>query len=87
MWGCFELFGAEGIRTLRDLKGKAVATLGKGSAQYVLVASIATSVGLDLNRAVNWVDMREDDSNACSRKAKSKPTWRFLPMHGNWARA
>ena len=62
--GCFELFGAEGVRTIKDLKGKTVATLGKGSAQYVFVASIITSVGLDPNRDIRWVDM----SGAHSRR-------------------
>ena len=54
--GCFELFGTEHVRTIKDLKGKTVAILSKGSSQHVFLASIATSVGLNPNRDINWVD-------------------------------
>jgi NitT/TauT family transport system substrate-binding protein len=54
--GCFELFATERVRSIKDLKGKTVAILNKGSAQHVFLASIATSVGLDPNRDINWVD-------------------------------
>ena len=54
--GCFELFATEAVRTIKDLKGKTVAVLNKGSAQHVFLASIATSVGLDPNREIDWVD-------------------------------
>lgn len=54
--GCFELFATEAVRTIKDLKGKTVAILNKGSAQHVFLASIATSVGLDPNRDIDWVD-------------------------------
>ena len=54
--GCFELFVGERVRTIKDLKGRTVAILSKGSAQHVFLASIATSIGLDPNRDINWVD-------------------------------
>ncbi len=53
--GCFELFGTERVRTIKDLKGKTVAILSKGSPSHIFLASIATSVGLDPNRDINWV--------------------------------
>ena len=54
--GCFELFATAAVRTIKDLKGRTVAILNKGSAQHVFLASIATSVGLDPNRDIEWVD-------------------------------
>ena len=54
--GCFELFGNETVRTIKDLKGKTVAILARNSAQHVFLASIATSVGIDPNRDIRWVD-------------------------------
>jgi len=54
--GCFELFATDRVRSIKDLKGKKVAILNKGSAQHVFLASIATSVGLDPNRDIDWVD-------------------------------
>jgi NitT/TauT family transport system substrate-binding protein len=54
--GCFELFGGDRVRSIKDLKGKRVAILAKGSAQHVFLASIATSVGVDPNRDIEWVE-------------------------------
>ena len=62
--GCFELFGAESVHSIKDLKGKTVGTLGKGSAQHVFVASIATSVGIDPVRDIRWADLRNPQSKA-----------------------
>jgi NitT/TauT family transport system substrate-binding protein len=36
--GCFELFAGERVRSIKDLKGKTVAILNKGSAQHVFLA-------------------------------------------------
>jgi NitT/TauT family transport system substrate-binding protein len=54
--GCFELFAGDRVRSIKDLKGKTVAILNKGSAQHVFLASIVTSVGVDPNRDINWFD-------------------------------
>jgi NitT/TauT family transport system substrate-binding protein len=53
--GCFELFAAEGIRGITDLKGKSVGVQALGSSQHVFLASIATYVGLDPLKDINWV--------------------------------
>ena len=54
--GCFELFGNKGVGSIKDLKGKTVSTLGRGTAQHIFLASIATSVGIDPNRDIRWLD-------------------------------
>lgn len=53
--GCFELFGTERVRTIRDLKGKATAIPGLGSTQHVFLSVMAAHVGLDPQKDVNWV--------------------------------
>lgn len=53
--GCFEFFGTERIRTISDFKGKTVASPGVNSAQHLFLASIATSIGLDAERDIQWV--------------------------------
>jgi NitT/TauT family transport system substrate-binding protein len=53
--GCFELFGTNGVKTIRDLKGKTAAVPELGSAQHVFLSSIATSVGLDPRKDIKWV--------------------------------
>jgi NitT/TauT family transport system substrate-binding protein len=53
--GCFELFGTERVRTIRDLKGKAVAIPEKGSTQHVFLSVMAAHVGLDPKKDIDWV--------------------------------
>jgi NitT/TauT family transport system substrate-binding protein len=60
--GCFELFGTDRVRTIRDLKGKIVAVLEIGSAQHVFLSTMAAYVGLDPRRDINWVTHRPAES-------------------------
>jgi len=53
--GCFELFGTEQIRSIRDLKGKRVAIPSFGSSNHVFLASMAAYVGLDPSLDINFV--------------------------------
>jgi NitT/TauT family transport system substrate-binding protein len=53
--GCFELFAKESIRSIVDLKGKSVGIQGVGYSQYNFLASMATYVGLDPVKDINWV--------------------------------
>jgi NitT/TauT family transport system substrate-binding protein len=53
--GCFELFGSERIRSLRDLKGKRVAVSALGSGRHIFLATMLAHVGLDPRRDVDWV--------------------------------
>jgi NitT/TauT family transport system substrate-binding protein len=53
--GCLELFAKESIRSVADLKGKSVGVPGLGSVQHVFVSSMASHVGLDPVKNINWV--------------------------------
>jgi len=53
--GCFELFGTERVRAVRDLKGKTASVPQLGSPQHVFLASIAAHVGLDPRKDIDWV--------------------------------
>jgi NitT/TauT family transport system substrate-binding protein len=52
--GCFELFGTERVRAIRDLKGKTVAVQGPGAPDYVFLASMVAYVGLDPRTDITW---------------------------------
>ena len=54
--GCFELFGTDRVRMIRDLKGKTVAITELGSTQHVFLASMVAHVGLDPRKDVNFVE-------------------------------
>jgi len=53
--GCYELFGHETVRNLRDLKGKSVAVYAMGGGDHVLVSSMLAYVGMDPKSEVRWV--------------------------------
>jgi NitT/TauT family transport system substrate-binding protein len=56
--GCYELFGTDQVRTIRDLKGKRVAVPELGSAHHVFLASIVAYVGLNPHKDIVWVTQR-----------------------------
>jgi NitT/TauT family transport system substrate-binding protein len=60
--GCFELFGTDGIRTIRDLKGKRVAVSRVGAPSYVLISILMANVGLDPRKDIKWVERSQADS-------------------------
>jgi NitT/TauT family transport system substrate-binding protein len=53
--GCFELFGTERVRAIRDLKGKTVAVPERGGVHHLFLASMAQYVGVDPGKDINWV--------------------------------
>jgi NitT/TauT family transport system substrate-binding protein len=53
--GCWELFGTERVRTIRDLKGKTIAIAEVRSAHHVFLASVVAYVGLDPQKDITWV--------------------------------
>jgi NitT/TauT family transport system substrate-binding protein len=53
--GCYELFGTDRIRTVRDLKGKTVAVTGLQTGRHLFMSAIAAYVGLDPRRDIRWV--------------------------------
>jgi NitT/TauT family transport system substrate-binding protein len=53
--GCFELFGTDHIRTIRDLRGKTVTVPDLRTGPYTFIASIAAYVGLNPRQNLHWV--------------------------------
>lgn len=53
--GCFELFGNENIRGIKDLKGRSVGVQALGSSPHVFLTGMAAYVGLDPMKDINWV--------------------------------
>jgi len=52
--GCFDLFGTDRIRTIRDLKGKTVGVTELGTGRHVFLAAAMAYVGLDPRKDVNF---------------------------------
>jgi NitT/TauT family transport system substrate-binding protein len=60
--GCFELLGSERIRTIRDLRGRAVAIPALDPSPYAFLASMASYVGLDPRKDIDWVKHRPGEA-------------------------
>ena len=60
--GCFELFGTERVRAIRDLKGKTVGVRGLETPPHTFLASMMAYVGLDPRRDVTWVTHPSEES-------------------------
>jgi len=60
--GCFELFGTDRIRTIRDLKGKTVAVPALDSSRHVFVSMMASYVGLDPRKDIRFVQYSGGES-------------------------
>jgi len=69
--GCYQLFGSERVRAVRDLKGKTAAIHYFGSGDHVLLSTMLSYVGIDPRQDVNWITGR-DQRNAMDLFAEGK---------------
>jgi NitT/TauT family transport system substrate-binding protein len=53
--GCFELFAKEDIRGVADLKGRTVGIQALGTSPHIFISAMATLVGLDPAKDIEWV--------------------------------
>jgi len=77
--GCFELFGTERIKAVRDLKGKTVAVPELGSAHHVFVAAMASHVGIDPKRDINFIIQSPAESMRLLAEGKIDAMMGFPP--------
>ncbi len=78
--GCFELFGTERVRAIRDLKGKTVAIAQMGSPDHLFLSVILLQVGLDPRRDVNWVEKPPADAIRLLAEGKIDAVLNFPPV-------
>ena len=60
--GCYELFGTNRIRSIKDLRGRAVAVPFLGSGAHVFLSMMLAHVGLDPRKDVRWVTGPTDEA-------------------------
>ncbi len=78
--GCYELFGSERVRAVRDLKGKTVAIPALGSPHHVFLASMAAHVGVDPRKDINWVTHPVPESVRLLAETKIDALMAFPPV-------
>jgi len=57
--GCYQLFGSERARAIRDLKGKTAAVHYLGGGDHVLLSTMLAYVGINPRQEVNWITGRD----------------------------
>ena len=77
--GCYELFGTDRVRTIRDLKGKTVAIAEFGLPQHVFLSSMMAHVGLDPRKDVNFVEHPPADGKRLLAEGKVDAYLGFPP--------
>jgi NitT/TauT family transport system substrate-binding protein len=78
--GCFELFGTDRVRSIKDLKGKTIAVPVLGSSHHLYVASIAAYVGLDPQHDIRFVTPSVADSARMLAEGKIDAVLGFPPV-------
>jgi NitT/TauT family transport system substrate-binding protein len=77
--GCYELFTAKPMRTLRELKGKTIAIWAIEGPEHVFLSSMLAYVGLDPRKDVTWVTHPKATSIELLRQGKIDAFMGFPP--------
>jgi len=80
--GCFVLFGNNGVRGVRDLRGKVVAVpmADTQNTARMYIASMAAYVGLDPAKDITWVTHPVDESTRLFAAGKVDAIMGFPPL-------
>jgi NitT/TauT family transport system substrate-binding protein len=78
--GCYELFTAQPLRSLLELKGKVVAIRALDGPEHVFLSSMAAYVGLDSRRDLRWVTYPADKSIELLAQGKVDAFMGFPPL-------
>jgi NitT/TauT family transport system substrate-binding protein len=77
--GCYELFGGDRVRAVRDLRGRKVAVPELGSGHHTFVSMMASHVGLDPRKDIEWVIQPAAESKKLLAEAKIDALMAFPP--------
>jgi len=81
--GCYELFGSDRVRSVRDLKGKTIARPGAitdtAASPNMLLAAILAYVGLDPRQDVTWVTYPLAEAMQLLAAGQIDAFWAFPP--------
>jgi NitT/TauT family transport system substrate-binding protein len=77
--GCYELFGGESVRAVRDLRGRKVAVPEMGNSHHIFASMMASHVGLDPKKDIEWVIQPAADSKKLLAEGKIDALMAFPP--------
>jgi NitT/TauT family transport system substrate-binding protein len=77
--GCYELFGGERVRAVRDLRGRKVAVPELGNSHHIFASMMASHVGLDPRKDIEWVIQPAAESKKLLAEGKVDAFMAFPP--------
>lgn len=77
--GCYELFGGEHVRAVRDLKHKRIPVDGFGGPQHVFLSSMVAYLGLDPRKDIQWIEAGYPDGMRLFVEGKADAYLGFPP--------
>jgi NitT/TauT family transport system substrate-binding protein len=77
--GCYELFGGERVRAVRDLRGRKVAVPELGNSHHIFASMMASHVGLDPRKDIEWVIQPAAESKKFLAEGKVDAVMAFPP--------
>jgi NitT/TauT family transport system substrate-binding protein len=78
--GCYELFGNDKVKSIRDLKGKTVAVGFLRGGDHILISSMLAYVGIDPRREVKWLANKQGDAMRYFIEGKADAFMGFAPQ-------
>ena len=78
--GCFEVFGTDTVRAIRDLKGKTVGVPALNGPHHVFLSSMAAYVGLDPRVDITWLVHHPTESAQMLTEGKIDALIGFPPV-------
>jgi NitT/TauT family transport system substrate-binding protein len=77
--GCYEFFGGERVRAVRDLRGRKVAVPELGNSHHIFASMMMSHVGLDPKKDIEWVVQPAAESKRLLAEAKIDALMAFPP--------
>ncbi len=77
--GCYELFGSQRVRAVRDLRGRKVAVPELGNSHHIFASMMVSHVGIDPRKDIEWVIHPTDESKNLLAEVKVDALMAFPP--------
>jgi NitT/TauT family transport system substrate-binding protein len=80
--GCYELFGNDSVKAIRDCKGKTLAIYFPGSGDHFMFSTLLAYVGIDPQKDVTWVTAESTTRDAMQlfEEGKADAFFGFAPQ-------
>jgi NitT/TauT family transport system substrate-binding protein len=77
--GCYELFGSDRVHAVRDLRGRKVAVPELGNSHHIFASMIASHVGVDPRKDIEWIVQPAAESKKVLAEGKIDALMAFPP--------